>query len=515
MLLPCTPLADLITSLAPELAHLATALALPPAWQRQWLDAPTSPWRLLVRLVYVLPASAAHHACGEGGLARHLLRVASISAQRHHAARATASEPDAADDGHRDPDQEARTALIIALAGSLREVGVLWRMVVHSPAGQEWPRLRYLSDWAQAQHASRLSVAWTAGVRRGEEGHGALGAALLALVLPAELGQLLAPAGINRLLALITAAAPPAPGAQLALITAAASQARSDGLEPPAADLPRPPRDHPCVTTADACRRAVRKLIARHDQVINRIEAPVLRSASHTVLFLATDRDRSLMPELYDDLRRAGHLPGGSSAGVTWPIVESLLNELAERQLPDETPWCVAADGPAAAAAERLIHQLIVTDPQRGLTRRAPALIMRNRALGTDAPLLAAPFPGWLRCCQDHRGQGSVDAEDLGFLSAPAAADGIGPCAIAAGLILERRVMTTADTVRDLEEVVRSLLEVTGVLTRTFQPALDHARWQGLVAALPAPLPATLLIDVLEAVIDQLQDLRQDALPPC
>jgi len=523
MLLPCLPLNEHWERLAPQREDLAQALALPATWQRAWCDAPSSPWRLLVRLVATLPASAAHYECGSGGLARHLLRVAQLSVARLRAA--AAATPDSLDPL---TDATARERVVIALAASVRALGVIWRQEVQAtPGGPTWPRLRYLSDWAQEQHALQLSVIWTPGVRGGADGHGALGAALLALVLPPALGVMLGPRGLNRLLALVVADAPPAVDAECQLLEDAAALARHAGcahaaalaLAPGAPTAIRTDRDGhapPLLTSAAAVRAALRELLAQTpDRAIAGVDAPALCSATHTILFLSIEPARSLLPALAARLARTGPVLPGTAPGSSWPWMLTLLRELAPQQLPDETPWCVPADPAASDLAEGIMHLVVVTDPQRGLQRHAPALILRNRVLWDDAsspPLSATDMtPGRLlvRCVRDHRGHGSVDAEELGFASGPALPEGLVATGRHRALSVASRVLVSAQTIRDLPSVTRDLVAVTAALWRARCPGPTPAHWRHLLAALPDPLPVALVIDVLEAVGDQLHDLSK------
>jgi len=513
MLLPCVPLNELVLRLTPQHDGLARALALPSAWQRAWLDAPSAPWRLLVRLVANLPASAAHHECGSGGLARHLLRTAQGSVERLRAARAAdaaaAAEGAQADDAPLDDaQQEARERVVIALAASLRAVGVIWRQEVQAcPGGPLWPRLRYLSDWAQEQHATQLSVVWTPGVRGGADGHGALGAALLALVLPPALSAQLGPAGLSRVLALVVAGAPPAQEAELQILATAAAQARQEGLICAVAGPLPGDLAGPILTTAGVCRAWVRERLAAPGQALAAVDAPALCSPTHTILFLGTDPGRSLLPGLMLRLRPGGPAPAGSEPGASWTPMLALLRELAAQQLPDETAWCVPADRDCGDAADGVIHHLVVTDPQRGLTRRCPAIILRNRVLWEALPRHLPRFAGVVRCCRDRRGVASVDAEELGFVGAPECPGMCSPAARHAPMRVASRMLEAADTLRDLPEVVRDLVAVTTTLGRTLPSAAPPAHGQLLLGALPQPLPAALLGDVLEAVVDQLHDL--------
>jgi len=525
MLLPCVPLCDQLRSLTPELERLATALALPAAGQRRWLEAPNAPWRLLVRLVAIVPASAAHHDCGSGGLARYLLRVAQGAAQRQRAAQAaldasgahvaTPAAARTAGDAQQEVEdavqQEARERLVLALAASLRAVGVVWRQEVQArPGGEAWPRLRYLSDWALEQQATQLSVVWTPGVSGGADGHGALGAAVLALVLPAGAASVLGRAGLSRLLTLVLAGAPPSADADLALLSAAAAQARADGVVGGDPRTRRSAPAQPILTLADAVRSALRERLTQPGATFSTVAAPALCSATHTILFLANDPSRSLLPDLAGLLRRDGHALPGTAPGCTWRFMLWVARELATQQLPDETPWCVVADGDASDPGDRVLHLVQVTDAQRGVTRRSPALILRNRALGEDwsppAPPLAE-VPVLVRCCRDHRGLDSVDAQDLGMSAGPALPGGFATPCRPRELTVASRCLASADTIRDLPAVVRDLVAVTSTLCRIHRPGPTPVHWRHLLSALPEPLPVALISDVLEAVVDQLHDL--------
>ncbi len=489
----CPAPEQLRTALAPALERLRQALALPDELESALLLGPGAPPQNLLRLAHVLPASEAHHGNGPLGLVQHACAVAATAAELQRA------RQNATDDAA----HALRSRAAVAFAGLICGLGRLWRLEVQV-AGRTWSPHRYLADVVADSKATSIQVRHLPGhVRTGPGGDGALALAMLGMVVPLGLLPWLGRPAANQLFAIL-AGQGGGDGTHLALL----DEARQRCLQAvPPSGRPAPRHEPGSGTLADEFAAGLAKACAQGALSINQVDAHLLVSATHTVLFLTMPDGTSALQHAY---AAAGAAAQQARVGGLFQAFYAasdgcaFLDEVAPCTLPDGTPWCVAANASAGAAG---IRHLVTAVARGGASvRTGPAIILRNAAVpGLPSVAPGGGFDGRIWCGADAN-MPSADPEDLGFLpaafpepprtrraDAPAQQD-------ASGSVLDAR-WTTALLMDRLETIAPAL------------PPEDHLRWQRLRGPKMKPDPHRIAEERLAAALEACLE-RVDTLKP-